>query len=252
MDNHSPQHISIQNQSQSYFKPGRGPTAQNKRGFAEIPEVREGVSPPMTAMGSGTMTWNERQLREHVLNHQQLEHEAGGVPTGQSTNNWAHLMPSGGLPDQIHPNNFRLGEGGVVTVGPIDSITSGQQLCSEGFQHHLLSQEDEKHATSNSFTTHGMQNQSSLFQHLDPSKTGNLAAGDSKNLRNFFIQSSLTFNGNNLGSNQKRRSNGSHRADLKLEVNQSQLEEEHDQSILEENQSVSDEQRVVRHLNRSS
>lgn len=84
-------------------------------------------------------------------------------------------------------------------------------------------------------------------------KHGNLVA-DPKNLRNFFIQSSLTFNGNNLGSNTKhdKSAGGSQRAnaDLKLEVSQSQMAPE--ESILEEGVSLSDEYRVAKLLDQSS
>lgn len=93
-------------------------------------------------MASGTQlfNWNDKHLQEQVLNHQLLDHpDQFGVPTGQSTNTWAHLMPQGGIPDQIHPSHLKLGEGGVVTVGPIDSVTSGQQIQSDGPNAMLLS-----------------------------------------------------------------------------------------------------------------
>lgn len=72
------------------------------------------------------------RLQEQVLGQQYAEAgESLAVPTALSTNTWTHLAPTGTLPEQIHPNNFKLGEGGVVTVGPIDSITSNHYRAGD-------------------------------------------------------------------------------------------------------------------------
>jgi hypothetical protein len=99
-----------------------------------------------------------------------------------------------------------MGEGGVVTVGPIDSITSKQNL---NLNQLLVSHEDERHGTLNSYNTQNIQNLSTIFKHFqNPSlvyaPNGNQVT-DPRNLRNFFIQSSLTFNGNNLNSNSNHK-----------------------------------------------
>lgn len=91
---------------------------------------------------------------------------------GQSTNTWSHLIPSGRLPEQIH---------------------NGEAAESQTNVRHLLAGDDPSYNTENvNSVLKNLQNPSLIY-----TQGGNPNV-DPKNLRNFFIQSSLTFNGNNL------------------------------------------------------
>jgi len=104
------------------------------------------------------------------------------------------MMPTANIPEQIHPynSNLMMGEGGVVTVGPIDSNTTYQHMTYENFKQLLQSREGD-----NESLNVGEQDTIKSFQE-EPINYHAAPQHDPKNLRNFFIQSSLTFNGNSL------------------------------------------------------
>ena len=99
----------------------------------------------------------------------------------QSTNTWSNINPS--LPDQIH----QKADGFI-------------RLSNDNFNQYI--NRDDK--SINNYNTQNILKtlQSSLLQTQGANTNSN--NDPAKNLRNFFIQSSLTFNGNNLNTRQSK------------------------------------------------
>lgn len=87
-----------------------------------------------------------------------------------------------------------------------------------------MQNEEEEKATLNSQTAHNIQNFQSILNQMHSSWVYNQEGqpvADPKNLRNFFIQSSLTFNGNNINSSSNNKTNSVIGSTSQYEGNQS-------------------------------
>ena len=167
---------------------------------------------------------NSREKEETISNNE-LMHINFDMNMGkntQNTNTWSQLANPQNLPEQIHHGNLIIGEGGLVTVGQMDSTM--HNLTQENLKKLLVQNEEEEKATLNSQTAQNIQNFQSILSQMHSNWAYNQEGqpvADPKNLRNFFIQSSLTFNGNNINSNSNNKTNSVIGSTSQYEGNQS-------------------------------